>query len=121
VRTGASSLDDSIGGSGRELLNTEKRMFNSGSETEGIVEISCDTIAVVSFSSSSPPPNHVIFNIGAALCGSSLICTVTLSNCHHSLSLTLLVDAQPAAISCQLTIFVKQLSRIWQVPFLRCA
>jgi hypothetical protein len=41
-------------------------MFNSGSETEGIVEISCDTIAVVSFSSSSPPPNHVIFNIGAA-------------------------------------------------------
>jgi hypothetical protein len=75
VRTGASSLDDS---SGRELLNTEKRMFNSGSETEGIVEISCDTIAVVSFSSSSPPPNHVLFNIGAALCGSFHICTATL-------------------------------------------
>ena len=66
VRLGATSLDDSIGGSGRELLNTEKNMFNSGKETEGIAEISCDTIAVVSLSSSTPPPNHVVFNLGAA-------------------------------------------------------
>jgi hypothetical protein len=65
VRTGTSHLDDSAGGIGRELLNTEKRMFNSGSERDGIVEISCDTIAVVALSSSTPPPNHVIFNLGA--------------------------------------------------------
>jgi hypothetical protein len=65
VRLGATSLEDSIG-SGRELLNTEKNMFNSGIETEGIAEISCDTIAVVSMSSSTPPPNHVVFNLGAA-------------------------------------------------------
>ena len=68
VRTGATSFDDSFGGSGRELLNTEKNIFNSGSETEGIAEISCDTIAVVAVSSSTPPPNHVVFNLGAAQC-----------------------------------------------------
>jgi hypothetical protein len=68
VRTGATSFDDSFGGSGRELLNTEKSIFNSGSETEGIAEISCDTIAVVAVSSSTPPPNHVVFNLGAAQC-----------------------------------------------------
>jgi hypothetical protein len=66
VRTGAPLLDDTAAGSGRELLNTENRIFNSGSERDGIAEISCDTIAVVAMSSSTLPPNHVIFNLGAA-------------------------------------------------------
>jgi hypothetical protein len=65
---GVSSLDESSVVSGRELLNTEKHIFNSGGETEGIAEVSCDTIAVVSLSSSTPPPNHVIFNLGAVPC-----------------------------------------------------
>jgi hypothetical protein len=64
VRTGAAHLDDSASAIGRELLNTEKHIFNSGSERDGIVEVSCDTIAVVAMSSSTPPPNHVIFNLG---------------------------------------------------------
>ena len=132
VRTGASSFDDSFGGSGRELLNTEKHIFNSGAETEGIAELSCDTIAVVAVSSSTPPPNHVVFNLGALQCGFGAPTAATRSFCAlRAVCLVLacfifvcfclrtVVWGWPVYLSLFIS-RVKQHSLIWLAPFQRC-